>query len=229
MSDVTDVTDVSDVSDVSDCPTRAVRRPQHGHVGPGQRIEPLEERRPRSVAVRPHELHQPRKCLFSIADDEAVEERGHWLGMACARPAADDERGLGPIPGPQRDPGQVEHGQDVGVIELILEGEPHHVELGQRNVGVAGAERLSGLTQGLLHVGPGREHEVHEYPRHAAQKRVQDPQAGVGHPDLVEVGVGEEDLEVPRRRLTKSCREVLRAQVAGRLLHIADDQVGGLH
>ena len=100
-------------------------------------------------------LHDPRQALLAVADDEEVDERGEQLRVLGARAAGDDQRMVeGAVLAVQRDAAEVEHGQDVGVADLVLQAEADQVELAQRREGLQAVERQAGLAQLGLEVEP---------------------------------------------------------------------------
>ena len=83
-----------------------------------------------AVAVRVEEAGQR---LLGVADQERVEEVGDRLRVGGAGAAAEHDRiRLPAVALPDGQPREVEHVQDVRVVELRLEREPEHVEVGRR-------------------------------------------------------------------------------------------------
>ena len=93
-------------------------------------------------------LHDPRQALLAVADDEEVDERSEQFRILRTRPAGNDQRMIErPITRVQRNAAQVEHGQHVGVTDLVLQTEADDVELGQRREGFQAVQRQVVLAQ----------------------------------------------------------------------------------
>ena len=125
-------------------------RPQDGIAG-REPHEDLALGRPRAAAGHPHagdgrERPQARlaalllhrgddrvQVILDLADEERVEERRERPRVGDRGPAAEDD-GVFPIPlgGVQRHAGQVQHLEDVGVAELVRQGEAPQVAVGDR-------------------------------------------------------------------------------------------------
>ena len=66
--------------------------------------------------------------FFAVPHQNDVHKVRHRLCVKGAGTAADDDGvSLGAVFGKRRDARQVQHRQDVGIAELVLEGEPHKV------------------------------------------------------------------------------------------------------
>ena len=71
--------------------------------------------------------------LLAVAEDGAVDEVGDRLGVERGVPAGDDDRvRLVAVDGVQRDAGEVERLEQVGVAELGGEADAEQVEVGDR-------------------------------------------------------------------------------------------------
>ena len=80
------------------------------------------------------------------------------FGVLRAGAAGDDERMVeGAILGVKGDAAEVEHRQNVGITDLILESETEHVEIAQRREGFQAVQWQSGLAQRRFQVLPRRE------------------------------------------------------------------------
>ena len=87
-------------------------------------------------------FHDPRQALLAVADDEQVDERRQHFRVLRAGAAGDDERMVErAVLAVQRDAAEVEHGQDVGVADLVLQAEADQVEVAQRREGFQAVER----------------------------------------------------------------------------------------
>ena len=105
-------------------------------------------------------------------------------------PAGDDDRvALVAVDGVQRDAGQVERGEHVGVAELGREGQAEQVEVADRAVRVDGELRHPVLAHQGLEVGPHGVGALGQGVGPLVEHFVQDHDALVRHADLVGVGV----------------------------------------
>ena len=80
-------------------------------------------------------------------------------------------------------------------------------------------ERLAARAHELRRVGPGREGELDPDPVHRGEPVIEKTDSQMGHPDLVDVGKNEEDVEAPLdgiRRSRGSARRPRTATAAGR-------------
>jgi hypothetical protein len=83
---------------------------------------------------------------FSVADHHGVEEIGHGLGIDRTRPSGNEKRMGIPAKGrPERDSGQIQHHQDIGVIEFVEKTEPDDIKLRQRGAGFQGSQGTPGM------------------------------------------------------------------------------------
>ena len=95
--------------------------------------------------------------LLAVAEHRDVDEVGDRLGVERGVPAGDDDRvGLVAVGRVQRDAGEVEGGEQVGVAELGRERDAEQVEGADRAVRVDGELADAVLAQQRLEVGPDR-------------------------------------------------------------------------
>ena len=117
------------------------------------------------------------------------------FGILRAGTAGDDERMIErAILAVQRDAAEVEHGQDVGVADLVLQAEADQVEVAQRREGFQAVERQAGAAQLGLEIEPRREGPFAGPLRIVVHDRVQDLQAVMAHAERVGVGKGQAEL-----------------------------------
>ena len=128
------------------------------------------------------------RALFAVADDDRVEKRGNGLGMRGRGASGDDERiVLAAGVRAKGNAAQIEHGEDVRVGELELEREAHHVELGELPSALERHERQPARAELGLHVDPRRVTALGQRARIVVQDFVEDLEAEVAHPDVVDV------------------------------------------
>ena len=137
--------------------------------------------------------------LFALADDEEVEEVGHWLDVVDAWTAADDEwHVFTAVLRIERDAGEVEHVEHVRVDHLILQREADEVKGGDLRLRLEREERHLALAHLLLHVCPGRVDALRRDVLPAVEHFVKDGEAEVAHANLVDIRQGQRPGAVDR-------------------------------
>ena len=128
---------------------------------------------------------------------DGVEEHRERLGMRRGGAAGDDQRiVLAAIGALERDAAEVEHREDVRVRELELEREADDVEVLERTRALERDERQLARAELLLHVDPRRVAALGERARIVVQDLVEDLEAEMAHPDVVDVGEREADARL---------------------------------
>jgi hypothetical protein len=157
--------------------------------------------------------------FLAVAEQHGVEEFGQRFRIERARAAGDHQRVARPaIGGAQRHAAEVEHGQEIGVGELVLETEPDDVELAQRRVGFDRDQGMARRAQHRLEVDPRRVDAFGVHIRAPVQQVVEQLQTGMRLRDLVDLGKGEGDAQRDAGRILAHAAELV-AQVATRFLH----------
>ncbi len=141
-----------------------------------------------------HHVGDREHDLLAVAEHRGVDEVGDRLGVEGGVAAGDhDGVVLGPVGGVQRDAGEVEGVEHVGVAELGGEAQAEQVEGADGTVAVHGELRDRALlvtgAHHLLHVGPHRVGALGEDPVALVEHLVEDLHALVGQAHLVGVGV----------------------------------------
>ncbi len=131
---------------------------------------------------------------------------------------------LGAVAGLQRDAGQFERGQHVGVAELGGEGEPEHVERLHRPVGVHRELGHAVLAHQRLQVRPHAVGALGEDALLLVEHLVEDHDALVGQSHLVGVGVHERPADVAGVPVLDG-RVELAADVLDRLLDVREESL----
>ena len=162
-----------------------------GHPHAGDRRERPQAR---LAALLLHRGDDRLQVVLDLSDEERVEERGERPRVGDRGPAAEDD-GVFPIPlgGVQRHAGQVEHLEDVGVAELVRQGEAPQVAVGDRSERLERPERHAACPHEVGHVRPRAVRPLGRGRRGVVQLTVEDLQRGVGDPDLVHVRIGQHD------------------------------------
>ncbi len=100
-------------------------------------------------------FHDPGQAFFAVADDEQIDERGQHFRVLGPGASRDYQRVIeGPIFGMQRDAAQVEHGQNVGVTNLVLKAEADQIELRERRESLQAVERKPALAEQGFEIEP---------------------------------------------------------------------------
>ena len=128
--------------------------------------------------------------LLAVAEHRHVDEVGDRLGVEGGVAAGHHHRvGLVAVGGVQRDAGQVERGEQVGVAEFGRERDAEQVERPDRAVGVDGELRDAVLAQQRLEIRPDRVGALGERVVTLVEDLVEDLHALVRQAHLVGVGV----------------------------------------
>ena len=174
----------------------------------------------------PHDVGDREHGLLAVADDGGVDERGDRLGVEGRVTAGDDDRVVDvAVDRVQRDAGEVERRQHVGVAELRREAEAEEVEVTHRTVPVDGELRQARLPQLRLHVGPHGIRALGEGVSALVEDLVEDHDALVGDADLVRVGVHQRP---PRGQLLAVGAVAADVPVLDRGVELAADVLDGL-
>ncbi len=129
-------------------------------------------------------------------EHDRVRQVGERLRVQDDRATRDHQRvRLGPLAGRQSDACQVEHVEHVRGHELIAEAEAQHVEVAERAACLETPQRDVGRPQLGLEIDVRREATLSQAIGPVVQDFVEDPQAKVAHPDLIQVGVRETPLQ----------------------------------
>ena len=191
-----------------------------GHVDGSElreRDEPLSPRYALALEPRPCE-RDLRAHLLAVADHDRVEEDGQRLRVRRRRAARDHERiVLAAIRRAERDAAEVHHREDVAVRELVLEREADDGEVAQRPGRLDGDEREAARRELRLHVDPRRIAALRERARVVVEDFVEDLEAEVAHPDVVDIRESEADGGLDGGPVL-CARAYLAARIARRLL-----------
>ncbi len=138
--------------------------------------------------------------VLSLADHEGVDEGRHGQGVEGAGAAGDDEGMVLPARGgAEGDAAQVQHGEDVRVGQLVLEGEADEVEVAERRARLQRGERQAAADELGLEVRPGGVAPLRDDAGLRVEDAVEDLNAEVGHADLVDVRKGQRDAQAAGR------------------------------
>ena len=157
---------------------------------------------------------------LSLSDIEKVKEFCQRLRIVGAG-SPSDHNGVfpGPVRGVQRDPGQIQDLQDIGITHLILDGDPQEVKVPDGILGLQGEKRDLLLTHNGVQIRPGGVHPLAPYVLPAVEHIIEDLDPQMRHADLINVGKthGKADVHLV---FIFHHRVHLSADVAGRLLDL---------
>ena len=93
--------------------------------------------------------------------------------------------------GIKRNTGQIQNGQDVGVIQLVKQAEPDDIKAIQGLAGFQGKQRQSRGPQAGLHVDSGCENPLGRNVRMGVENMIQNLHPEMGGADLIKVRKGQ--------------------------------------
>ena len=194
-------------------------------AGRGQAQQQLVARRgPVGLPVA-HDVGDRADDLLAVTQHGGVDEVGDRLGVERGVPAGDDDRvarvAVGRV---QRDAGQVEHRQQVGVAELGRERDAEQVERGDRTVRVDGELADAVGPHQRLEVGPDGVAALGQGVRPLVDDLVEDLHALVRQADLVGVRVEQRPVDGDRVPVL-GARVELAADVLDRLGHLGQQRL----
>ena len=182
------------------------------HVHERRHVEPAftgeRSEQPVPVGCGADLAHERGHQHLALAGRHHVGERRERFGVDEGhRPADDDQRVAGaPLRGVERQPGQAQEADEVGVVPFERDREREHVEVPHRRAGLHGCQGTRALERRRQLAPPGQEHALAHDVVQAVEQPVDGLEAQVGHPDPIGVRERERD-----------------AQPAGvRLAHVAD-------
>ena len=166
------------------------------------------------------ERHQFKINLFPLAKGEQVEKVSNRLRITRARPAADHQRkALVAVGRPYRQSGEIQHVQDGGVAQFILQGKPQKIE-GIDRIAAFEAEQLHAvLPHQRLHIGVRRKHPLAPNIRLAVEQTIKDLHPQMGHAHLIQIGKTESEPDRHRVPVLDYAVEFT-ARIASGLLHL---------
>ena len=133
-------------------------------------------------------LQQLQQHILPFAQTENVDKGRQRLGFVGAGPAGDDQRALlPPVRRPQRQSGQVQQVEHIGIGQFIAQGEADHVKPRDRVAALQSVKGKSFAAHLGLHVSPGCEYPLTPDAFLLIQQPIQDAHAQVGHADLISI------------------------------------------
>ena len=161
------------------------------------------------------------QLVLALAQLDDIKEIRDGLGVAGAGAARHDKRpALVAVFGIERDVRQVQHGQDVGIGKLILQGKAHGIEGSQRVLALHGVKGQAQPLHLRLHIQPGHERALAPPVRVAVEQLVQNLLAEEGHAHLIRIREAERKPDIHLLFVFVYAAR-LAAGIAARLLHPA--------
>ena len=150
-------------------------------------------------------------------------------GLQAQGPPRHDEGGqtVSPLRGQHGDARQIEHIQDVGEAEFVLEGKADDVKIGHRVQALEGIERDMVFPHLLLHVHPGGKDPLAPDVGPLVEQAVKDLHPQVGHPHVIGVGEAKGKAKVHPVSVFDDAAQ-LSADVLGGLLHLEQHLFNGI-
>ena len=151
----------------------------------GKTAQRFQTREPLALACA-HAFDEFHHHFLAVANLEGVDEGGKRLGIECTGAAGNDERiAFTALAGAQRNVGQIEHFQHVGIAHFVLQGEAHDIKMIHRRARLNGKERQILPAHGVGHIGPGHECALAQRPGALVDDMIQDFDAKMGHAHLI--------------------------------------------
>ncbi len=161
-------------------------------------------------------------CQFlSVAKSEGVHEIRERLRRHGARPPCDDNgMPILPVFRPERDPPQIQHGEDIGVRQFILQGEAYNVKTSQGRPAFHGKERPPFLPEEVLHIRPRHVDALTRYEVQGVQERIENQGPQMTDPHLIHIREGQGKCNIDGSRVLADGSR-FPAYISRRLLNLA--------
>ncbi|MPM09036.1 hypothetical protein SDC9_55352 [bioreactor metagenome] len=159
--------------------------------------------------------------FLPFADAEEIHERRHRFGGKGTRPPGGHEGMVfSPVSRQERDAAEVEHSENVGIAQFVLEGEPHHVEPVQGTAALHGSQGHSFFPEQPLEIRPWTVGPFRVGPGQSLHQKIEDLKAQVAHPYFVDVRKGKAYTDHPPGILLRGQGAEFASGIPGRPLHI---------
>ena len=135
-----------------------------------------------------HHVDGFQRADFAVADGKCVDERIQRFRVERAGAARNHNRVIPcAILAAQRNPGQIEHFQNIGVAHLILKGDAQHVKAADRRTCFQRKQRNAFLTHQIGHIHPRHKNTLAERILPLVDDIVQNTRTEMAHADLVNI------------------------------------------
>ena len=126
------------------------------------------------------------QLVFALTQLDDIKEIRNGLRIAGAGAARYDQRpAVITVFGVERDARQVQHGKDIGIGKLVLQGKAHSIKGRERVLALHGVQRQLQALHLCLHIQPGHKGALAPPVFVAVEQLVQDLFAQKGHSHLV--------------------------------------------
>ena len=128
------------------------------------------------------------QLVFALAQLDHIKKVRDRLRIAGTGAARHDQRpAFVTVFGIKRDAGQIQHGQNVGIGQLVLQGEAHCVKGGERVLALHGVERQAKAFHLSLHIQPWHESALTPPVFAAVEQLIENLFTEEGHAHLIGV------------------------------------------
>ena len=175
--------------------------------------------------ARLHHVDGLQRADFAVSNGKRVDEMIQRLRIERARAARNDDRIVpGAVLAVQRNAGQIEELQDVGIAHLILQRNAQHVKAADWRARLQRKQRHILLTHQVRHVHPRRKDALAKRVLPLIDDIIQDAGTQMGHAHLVHI---RERKRIANRHAVRILEHGihLAAHVPGRLLHPVQQSV----
>ncbi len=129
--------------------------------------------------------------LLAVSDHHDVKKIRYRLGVGCTWPACNNQGEFIPsVPRPDRNTGEIEHVQNVGVAQLVLKGKTQDIKLPQGARRLQRRQRDPSGPHETLHVGPWGKDPFRGDLLCPIEDVVKDLQSQMGHAHLIHIRKG---------------------------------------
>ena len=137
-------------------------------------------------------LHNLRHYLFALTNNGEVKKIGQGLRVIHTGTAHDHQWVLlGTLRCQNRHAAQIQHVQNIGIAQLILQGEAHNIAFLESLFGFQGAQGNLALTHFGLQINPGSIGTLRLHPLLLIEQVIQNFEAQIAHAHLIYIGEGQ--------------------------------------
>ena len=196
-----------------------------GHIDPGDLGNGLQETGlvpvfPFCPFIHIQDLHGN---VLALPQGEEIHEIRQRLGIEGADAPGEDHifQAL-PVRRMQRDTGEAQHIENIGIGHLVADGKGHHIEVLHRVLAFQCPQGKVILHHGLLHIPPGCKHSLAPHIADLIHDPVENAHPHIGHADLIGVREAEGHAD-GHLFLLLAHLPPFAAHIPGRLLHRGQD------
>ena len=166
-------------------------------------------------------FHNLRHHLFALTNNSEVKEICQGLGVIHTGAAHDNQRVLlRALRCQNRHTAQVQHVQNIGITQLVLQGKAHNIAFLERFFRFQSAQGNVALTHLGFHINPRSIHALSLHTLLLIKQMIQNFKAQIAHAHLVNIGEGQANRGLNLVSRLNDAGEFA-AGIARRLLHAA--------